>query len=87
MAQFEAYNEPTSRPLTVYAFDRSRGKTLGNHMTVSVPYEKLENGLTGRYLEVIDYDATFFEPFFGYDFLPPNAGDNLCRNEWLSCDF
>ncbi len=57
MNQPNFYNDPTSRPLKVYAFDPSRGKTLGNHMTVNVPFEKLENGLSGKYIEVIDYDA------------------------------
>ncbi|HEX8733930.1 MAG TPA: hypothetical protein VF721_01315 [Pyrinomonadaceae bacterium] len=57
MSNGQFYDEPTSRPLKVYAFDPSRGRTLGNYMTVNVPYEKLENGLSGKYLEVIDYDA------------------------------
>ncbi len=65
MTQSNFYDEPTSRPLKVYAFDPSRGRTLGNHMTVEVPYEKLENRLTGKYLKVIDYDAAnnrYYQP-------------------------
>lgn len=57
MTNSNFYDDPTSRPLKVYAFDPSRGRTLGNYMTVNVPFEKLENGLSGKYLEVIDYDA------------------------------
>lgn len=56
---------PTSRPLRAYAFDPSRGKSLGNLMTVDVPYEELDSGLSGKYLEVIDYDASndrFYQP-------------------------
>ncbi len=59
------YDEPNSRPLKVYAFDPSRGRTLGNYMTVSVPFEKLEKGLSGKYLEVIDYDSSnqcYYQP-------------------------
>ncbi len=65
MTDQQFYDEPTSRPLKVYAFDPSRGKTLGNYMTINVPYEKLENGLAGKYLEVIDYDASnkcYYQP-------------------------
>lgn len=46
------------RPLKVYAFDPTRGRTLGNYMTVPVRYEKLKPGPVGQYLAVIDYDAT-----------------------------
>ena len=52
------HNAPPSRPLKVYAFDPTRGRTLGNFMTVQVPYEKLKPGPVGRLLQVIDYDAT-----------------------------
>jgi hypothetical protein len=65
MSNGQFYDEPSSRPLKVYAFDPSRGRTLGNYMTVNVPYEKLENGLSGEYLQVIDYDASnkcYYQP-------------------------
>jgi hypothetical protein len=65
MSRGQIYDDPPSRPLKVYAFDPSRGRTLGNYMTVDVPYEKLENGLRGKYLEVIDYDASnkcYYQP-------------------------
>ena len=52
------HNSPPSRPLKVYAFDPTRGRALGNFMTVHVPYEKLEPGPVGRLLQVIDYDGT-----------------------------
>ena len=46
------------RPLKVYAFDPSRGRTLGNYMTINVEYEDVQPGPLGKYLHVIDYDAT-----------------------------
>ncbi len=49
---------PTARPLKVYAFDPNRGRTLGNYMTVSVPYEPLKKGPVGHQLAVVDYDAS-----------------------------
>ncbi len=58
MINQQPYDEPSNRPLKVYAFDPSRGRTLGNFMTVDIPFEELSNGLTGDYLEVIDYDAS-----------------------------
>jgi hypothetical protein len=44
--------------LRVYAFDPSRGTRLENHLTISVPYEKLRKGPVGRKVAVIDYDAS-----------------------------
>jgi hypothetical protein len=49
---------PSFRPLKVYAFDPTRGRTLGNHMTINTPFERLDPGPVGDYLEVIDYDAS-----------------------------
>jgi len=49
---------PFQRPLKVYAFDPSRGKTLGNYMTINVEYEELEPGPVGQHFVVIDYDAS-----------------------------
>ncbi|MEP7219238.1 MAG: hypothetical protein ABI876_09995 [Bacteroidota bacterium] len=49
---------PTNRPLKVFAFDPTRGKTMGNVMTINVPYECLTCGPVGGYLAVIDYDAS-----------------------------
>lgn len=46
------------RTLKVFAFDPSRGRALGNHMTITVPFEPLEPGPIGRQIAVIDYDAT-----------------------------
>ncbi|HEX5731504.1 MAG TPA: peptidase M4 [Blastocatellia bacterium] len=46
------------RPLKVYAFDPSRGRTLGNYMTINVEYEDVQPGPLGKYVHVIDYDAT-----------------------------
>src|SRR5262245_55202466 len=56
---------PTERPLKVYAFDPSAGRFVGNHMTVSVRYEKLTPGPVGDRFAVIDYDGgnkTFYKP-------------------------
>lgn len=56
---------PTTRPLKVYAFDPSRGRYLGNVMTLTVPYERVQAGPTGARIAVVDYDATnrcFYDP-------------------------
>jgi hypothetical protein len=56
---------PAYRALRVFAFDPSRGRRLGNHMTVRVPYEDLKEGLEGRQVQVIDFDAsneTYYAP-------------------------
>ena len=47
-----------TRPLSVYAFDPSQGHSLGNYMTINVPYEDLKPGPSGPYIDVIDYDST-----------------------------
>lgn len=51
---------PPRRRLQVFAFDPSLGadlETLGlNHAVLSIPWEELEPGPVGRYLEVIDID-------------------------------
>jgi hypothetical protein len=49
---------PAYRALRVYAFDPSRGRRLGNHMTVRLKYEELRDRLEGEQLHVIDFDAT-----------------------------
>ena len=49
---------PLFRPLKIYAFDPTRGRTLGNYMTINTPYEELRRGPIGKHLEVIDYDAS-----------------------------
>ena len=56
---------PPHRPLKVYAFDPTRGRTLGNYMTINTPYERLQPGPVGKYIEVIDYDANnkcYYQP-------------------------
>ena len=56
---------PPHRPLKVYAFDPTRGRTLGNYMTINTPYERLQPGPVGKYLEVIDYDTnnkSYYQP-------------------------
>src|ERR1700674_5024935 len=49
---------PYYRPLKVFAFDPTRGDTLGNHMKLNVRYEPLRPGPVGKYLAVIDYDGS-----------------------------
>src|SRR5437899_6023449 len=61
----QGYELPTERPLKAYAFDPSQGHNLGNYMTINVRDEKLLPGPIGRYLAVIDYDASndcYYEP-------------------------
>jgi hypothetical protein len=61
----DSFRMPPYRPLKVYAFDPTRGRTMGNYMIVNTPYEKLEPGPVGKYLEVIDYDANnncYYQP-------------------------
>jgi hypothetical protein len=54
----ESVEMPPYRPLKVYAFDPTRGRTMGNQMIINTPYERLEPGPAGRYLQIIDYDAS-----------------------------
>src|ERR671910_2888919 len=63
---------PAERPLKAYAFDPSQGRNLGNYMTVNVrneaagdPPTVLLPGPVGKYLAVVDYDASnnvYYEP-------------------------
>lgn len=46
------------RPLKIYAFDPTQGRSLGNHLTVRVPFEDLDVGPIGARVAVIDYDAS-----------------------------
>lgn len=58
MSKQNLIDRPAHRPLKVYAFDPTQGRSLGNYMTVNVRYEELQPGPIGNYLEVIDYDAS-----------------------------
>jgi hypothetical protein len=56
---------PEYRQLKAYAFDPTRGRTLGNYMTIKVRNEPLRPGPVGKYLAVIDYDASnkcYYQP-------------------------
>ncbi len=56
---------PVFRPLKVYAFGPSRGRTGGNIRSIAVRYEKLAPGPVGERISVVDYDATrgcFYDP-------------------------
>src|SRR5918992_796420 len=64
-ARNDDFKMPPYRPLKVYAFDPTRGRTMGNYMIINTPYERLKRGPVGRYLEVIDYDANnkcYYQP-------------------------
>jgi hypothetical protein len=64
-ARKDSFKMPPYRPLKVYAFDPTRGRTMGNHMMINTPYEILQRGPVGKYLEVIDYDANnncYYQP-------------------------
>ena len=52
------YSDPDWRPLTVYAFDPSLGRTLNNYMIIKVTYERLNPGPVGAKIAVIDYDSS-----------------------------
>jgi hypothetical protein len=60
---------PVSRRLRVLAFDPSLATRLEtatvNQLTLSIPWEKLEPGPVGEYVEVVDYDpasGVFYRP-------------------------
>ena len=48
---------PSKRPLKIYAFDPSRGRRVGNMMSVAIDYERLAPGPIGSRFAVIDYDG------------------------------
>jgi hypothetical protein len=58
------FDDPTTRPLKVYAFDPSRGRLLGNQMSMAVRFQRLEKGpvVVERYarnaIAIVDYDAS-----------------------------
>ena len=65
LARNNNFEMPPYRPLKVYAFDPTRGRTMGNYMVIDTPYEVLQPGPVGRYLEVVDYDANnkcYYQP-------------------------
>jgi hypothetical protein len=65
MLKKSRYPIPRARPLQVYAFDPSVGRSLNNYLTIEVPYEKLEPGPVGNRIAVVDYDASnelYYEP-------------------------
>lgn len=58
MPRAQRVSDPPDRILRVYAFDPSRGARLENHLTIRVPYEKLQKGPVGKKVAVVDYDAS-----------------------------
>src|SRR5215212_9153633 len=64
-------DNPPTRPLKAFAFDPSRGRLLGNQMSMAVRFEELGPGpvvkdwMAPDGIAVIDYDATngvYYEP-------------------------
>jgi hypothetical protein len=56
---------PPYRTLKVFAFDPTKGHSLGNHMKLDVRYEPLKPGPVGKYLAVVDYDGSnkcYYQP-------------------------
>lgn len=58
IAPSRAADEERERPLKIFAFDPSRGRAIGNEITLAVPYEPLHPGPVGGRLAVIDYDGS-----------------------------
>ncbi len=81
--------QPTHRSLRGYAFDPSMATQLEtalvSEITYKVPWEKLDKGPIGEYLEVVDYDppsACFYAPvdldqpsILAQNGLPPSEGN------------
>ena len=63
----KAESEPFERPLRVFAFDPSRGRSKTNVVTLRLPYEPLEPGPIGRYVAVIDHDTAEDRTYEGVD--------------------
>jgi hypothetical protein len=67
---FTKLENPLTRPLKAYAFDPSRGRVLGNEMSLKVRYQKLDPGpvvFDRAYdsIAVVDYDGAnqvWYEP-------------------------
>src|SRR5687767_4625256 len=57
----------STRPLKVFAFEPSLGRSFGNHLTLKVPHEPLAHGPIGRLVAVIDEDTTLGRTFDGID--------------------
>ncbi|MDB5692968.1 MAG: hypothetical protein JWO81_2031 [Alphaproteobacteria bacterium] len=57
--------KPQWRPLKAFAYDPSRGRRLGNCMSIAIRYEKLSPGPVGDRFAVVDYDGaqkTYYAP-------------------------
>lgn len=65
MEQGTTLPEHRTRPLKIYGFDPTRGRSAGNFMIARVEGEKLDPGPNGSRIEVVDYDSTnhrFYKP-------------------------
>src|SRR5687767_1641561 len=63
-------DQPSRRPLRIFASDPMLGSTAGNRVTIDVPNEPLGPGPRGARLRVIDYDGAH-----GRYYCPVNLDD------------
>jgi len=99
MSSYPPYKppEPQYRLLRVFAFDPSLSLNIDlaaiNRITLAVPWEKVDLGPAGEYLEVIDVDPpsdACYPPIdlnndyvLVQDGLPPSEGSPSFTNKWL----
>lgn len=57
-ARFPEGDLPRSRPLRIYTQDPAASSVMGNIATISLPFEPLAPGPTGKLIEVFDLDST-----------------------------
>ncbi len=56
---------PKTRPLKIFAYDPTLGRSANNRVSVEIAYEAVDPGPTGSRVQVIDYDASndvFYQP-------------------------
>lgn len=65
---------PRMRPMKTFAFDPTLGKSLGNYMTIQVPYEPLESGPVLPQSKLAGPAPRHFGPLAG----PRTSSQGLC---------
>ena len=72
--------EPVGRRLRILAFDPSLATRIAtasvNEITVAIPWEELEPGPIGEYIEVIDNDPASGVFYYPVDLDHPHLGGN-----------
>jgi hypothetical protein len=53
-----AHQDPIYRPLRIYTLDPTASRLDGAVATLNVPFERLNSGPVGSFLEVVDWDQT-----------------------------